>query len=153
MNNAHILYKHNCRRFEFRHKDSLAFHLKLVHLLLARANCCKCQHSLNTESHGGDSPGECRVTENVLKKRRCFHCLRTKPAEDRHCTSYGCACCRACLCKIQCFVDLHNHLLYDSIVSLYQNSVEITLSGHTCNFTTGKDYAIAVLYCKISSKF
>ena len=34
INNAHILYKHSCKRYDVRPKDLLAFRLELVHLLL-----------------------------------------------------------------------------------------------------------------------
>ena len=34
INNAHILYKHSCKRYDVRPKDLLAFRLELLHLLL-----------------------------------------------------------------------------------------------------------------------
>ena len=144
----------------------LAFHLELVHLLLAGANSRKCQHPSNTGSHGGDSPGECRlvhVTEIALEGDVSTVCA---PSQLRIGTVLVMVVHVAVFVSVRfsallIFMNIFDPLLYDSIVfyfavwlysivSLHQNSVEIFLSGPIfCNFTTGKDYTIAVLGARI----
>ena len=109
VNNAHILYKHNCTRANVRPKDLLGFRLELAHLLLDETRQRKRQNPANQESEG-DRSGECRlvkVSQMRMKRGRCFYCLRTKDNGERHCTSYGCAGCSVRLCKTPCFEEYH----------------------------------------------
>ena len=110
VNNAHILYKHNCRKEGVRPKDLLGFRLELVHLLLDRTYCRKRQRPTNHQSE--DSTGECRlvrVTDVGLKRGRCSYCLKAHRPQDRHFTTYACSNCRVRLCKLNCFDEYHRN--------------------------------------------
>ena len=111
VNNAHILYKHNCRKVGVKSKDLLAFRLELVHLLLDRAVGRKRQRVIGHET-GHNSREECglvSVSEAGLKRGRCTHCLNTKDKKDRCFTSYACGSCCVRLCKVHCFAAYHRH--------------------------------------------
>ena len=53
INNAHILYKHSCKRYDVRPKDLLAFRLELVHLLLEEVGLPKAGAETATSNWGG----------------------------------------------------------------------------------------------------
>ena len=96
VNNAHILYKHNCRKDGVRPKDLLAFRLELVHLLLDRTYCRK-RHRPSNHRSEECSPGECRlvrVTDVGLKRGRCNYCLQAHRPQDRHFATFACSSCR-----------------------------------------------------------
>ena len=113
VNNAHILYKHNCRKVGIRPKDLLAFRLELVHLLLDSAYCRKRQRPTCHPSEE-TSPEEChlvRVTDVGLKRGRCHYCLHARQPQDRHFTTYACSSCRVRLCKMNCFDQYHRNFV------------------------------------------
>ena len=112
VDNAHILYKHNCRKTGIKCQDLLAFRLKLVHLLLDGADRRKRRRVIGREKTEDNSPGECRlvgVGEVGLKRGRCTHCLSARDKKDRRFTSYACASCCVRLCKVDCFAAYHRH--------------------------------------------
>ena len=113
INNAHILYKHNCKRCKVRSKDQLDFRLELVEMLLKKASSrCRKAGGSGTYSKGkAQSESVCylkKVGELGLKRGRCHHCLKTKKKRPRD-TSFGCSVCRVRLCKTTCFQEYHNY--------------------------------------------
>ena len=105
-NNAHILYKHNCKRCGVKPKDLLGFRLDLARLLLQFGSSSKAQSSVN-KGKAQDVSVCClsRVSDIGLKRGRCHQCIKMK--RKRH-TSFGCSVCKIRLCKIRCFQEYHN---------------------------------------------
>ena len=114
INNAYILYKHNCKRFGSKPMSLYEFRKALVDLLLK--DCLCRQRASQCGSSLTDSLRLCRLvrlSDLHLKRGRCYRCLSKK---RRGCgdgkvgfTVYGCAQCRVRLCKIDCFEDYHRH--------------------------------------------
>lgn len=113
INNAHILYKHNCKRCEVKAVDQLAFRLELASALLkAGSRCRKGSEGTCSDSKGkAHSESMCylkTVEEIGLKRGRCHHCLKSKKERPRH-TSFGCSVCLVRLCKTTCFEEYHTY--------------------------------------------
>ena len=107
-NNAHILYKHNCKRCGVKPKDLLAFRLELARLLLKFGTRSKAQSSAGTTGET-QNVSVCylkKVSDIGLKRGRCHQCLKMK--RRRH-TSFGCSVCRVRLCKTDCFQEYYNY--------------------------------------------
>ena len=112
INNAHILYKHDCKRCKVKPKDGLAFRLDLARLLLKKGSRCRMATCSGGSSEGkAQSESVCyvkKVEEIGLKRGRCHHCLKMKKKKPHH-TSFGCSVCRVRLCKTTCFKEYHNY--------------------------------------------
>ena len=107
-NNAHILYKHNCKRCGVKPKDQLAFRLELARSLLRFGTRCKVQSSsCRGEAQGVSVCYLKKVSEIGLLRGRCHQCLKMK--RKRKDTSFGCSVCRVRLCKTKCFEEYHNY--------------------------------------------
>ena len=105
IDNAHILYKHNCIKFGVKPKDQLSFRLEVAHLLLQIGS----RTSALKHPRSKDDEGLCllkRVTEIGLKRGRCHQCLKTKRGKPNY-TSFGCSACKVRLCKTTCFAEYH----------------------------------------------
>ena len=108
INNAHILYKHNCRQSKVKPKDQLAFRLELARLLLKFGSRSKQVHSSSGSGKAQDV-SVCylkRVSDIGLKRGRCHQCLQMKRSRF---TSFGCSVCEVRLCKTDCFAEYHNY--------------------------------------------
>ena len=100
-NNAHILYKHNCKRCGVKPRDLLGFCLELAHLLLQFGDRSKAQSSVSTGKVQDVSVCYLsRVSDLGLKRGRCHQCLKKKRTGY---TSFGCSVCKVRLRKIGCF--------------------------------------------------
>ena len=115
VDNAFILYKHNCKYYRVKACKLLDFRLDLVRLLLKdkRYRERSPSSSSSSSSSGGgamdDVSVECSLVKSTdagLPRGRCEQCLikRAKPVRF---TSYTCSICRKRLCKIPCFRDFH----------------------------------------------
>lgn len=105
IDNAHILYKHNCTKCSVKPKDQLSFRLELAHLLLQIGS----RSSALKQPRSKDDQGLCllkRVAEIGLKRGRCHQCLKKKREKPR-CSSFGCSVCKVRLCKTTCFAEYH----------------------------------------------
>ena len=77
INNAHILYKHSCKRYDVRPKDLLAFRLELVHLLLDEVHVGVPKGVRQSSASVGRAQSErvCyleKVSKIGLKRGRCL---------------------------------------------------------------------------------
>ena len=111
INNAHILYKHSCKRYDVRHKDSLAFRLELVHLLLEEVGLSKGVRQSSASVCKAQSERVCyleKVSKIGLKRGRCRHC-QLKNRKPPRSSSFGCGVCKVRLCKTTCFAEFHHH--------------------------------------------
>ena len=107
INNAHILYKHCCRRHGFRAQSLLEFRLDLVRLMLEKVGCQRKSRGDRKKARAQDV-SVCyleKLTNMGLKRGRCHQC-RAKKAPPRY-TSFGCGVCGVRLCKTGCFADFH----------------------------------------------
>ena len=108
INNAHILYKHNCKKSLIKPKDQHAFRLELAHLLLQEGTRAKTTRPKERRGATEDTT-VCRlmkVSEIGLKRGKCHQCLKKK--RKRLCfTSFGCSECKVRLCKTTCFAEYH----------------------------------------------
>ena len=118
VNNAHVLYKHNCRFYQVdkkKVKDLLGFRLELVHCLLDRVRITRKRR--HPASHTVARPALvqlCRlqsVSGTALKRGRCFYCLKTQPKQEQHHTTFCCVACGVRLCKTPCYEDYHRHFV------------------------------------------
>ena len=113
INNAHILYKHSCKRYDVRPKDLLAFRLELVHLLLEEVHVGFPKGVRQSSAGVGRAQSErvChleKVSKIGLKRGRCRHC-QLKNRKPPHSSSFGCGVCKVRLCKTTCFAEFHHH--------------------------------------------
>ena len=102
VDNAHILYMHNCRQFKMKPMSLYSFRLNLVEIL--------------NKYRKQPVPRPCasivvgcslkRVSDIGLKRGRCQHCVLVKKSPIHH-TNFGCSQCRVRLCKIPCFAEFH----------------------------------------------
>ena len=109
INNAYLLYKHNCRLFRMHAKELMDFRIELIHLLVARSRHRKRSVVPQSSSYFDGAPSSCslcRVADIGLARGRCRHCSYIGRRPVRH-TSYGCSFCRVRLCKIECFSEYH----------------------------------------------
>ena len=98
VNNAHILYKHCCKRSKVKAKSSLRFHVELAWLLLQKSvRVRRCSH-LDVSSSSNLSGGVCCLSGIGLKRGRSHQCSRVK-RKKAHSISFGCSVCRVRLCK------------------------------------------------------
>ena len=104
VDNAHILYRHNCRRVDMKPMSLKEFRLKLAYLLMKKCPS-KCTRRMVPKS---DVVG-CslsRVLDIGLTRGRCHHYKITNQNPVRH-TFFGCSNCQVRLCKIPCFAQYH----------------------------------------------
>lgn len=107
INNAFLLYKHNCKAYSVTSKDLLDFRTELVKLLIGRSKCKTRSVDSHRPSHGASMGCTlCRVQEVGLKRGKCRHCLDTGVRPAHH-TTYACSFCKVRLCKIPCFAEYH----------------------------------------------
>ena len=108
VDNAFILYKHNCAHYGQVPVKLLDFRLGLIRLLLQHSRCRK---RLAPRDCGmqEDIKGLCRLVRSVdvnLKRGRCHQCV-LKNRDRVKFTSYACSFCKVRLCKITCFAEFH----------------------------------------------
>ena len=108
INNAHILYSHNCRGSPVKPNDLLGFRLELVHCLLDNESRRARKRSATQALHVVVTPlsESCRlvrVDEAGLKRGRCSHCLRTKKKSEQRTTRFCCSHCKVRLCRTGCY--------------------------------------------------
>lgn len=109
INNAWILYKHNCKRCKVRPCELFKFRLDLVRLLLKNTRVRRRASQSIQDSNSAGSMDVCRlmrVTSIGLSRGRCYQCVKVKRPNPR-CTSFGCSNCGVRLCKIGCFAEFH----------------------------------------------
>ena len=113
VNNAYILYKHNCRLSLIKYKDLFAFRMQLVHRLLDSARKPHKRPCLPRPCPDVASE-PCRLVKvenvrlkegKVLKRGKCHHCLQKKRKPKF--TVFACSNCRVRLCKIGCYDEYH----------------------------------------------
>ena len=82
INNAHILYKHNCKKSLIKPKDQHAFRLELAHLHLQEGTGTRAKTARPKErrSETEDTTVCClmKVSEIGLKRGKCHQCLKKK---------------------------------------------------------------------------
>ena len=103
VNNAHILYMHDCKRQGIQPKDLLKFRLGLVRLLLSptRGNT---RSSFGIDVRGVGGCQLVHLSQMQMPRGRCLQCLRKK--KKKH-TTFGCSFCGVRLCKTTCFAEFH----------------------------------------------
>ena len=86
VNNAHILYMHDCKQQGIQPKDLLKFRLGLVHLLLSptRGNT---RSSFGIDVRGVGGCQLVHLSQMQMPRGRCLQCLRKK---KKH-TTFGCS--------------------------------------------------------------
>ena len=112
INNAYLLYKHNCKLFDMPPKELLDFRADLVKLLIRRSRYRKRPVVPQSSSHSRDGVPSgcslCRVGEVGISRGKCRHCLDVGRRPVHH-TTFACSFCKVRLCKIPCFADYHNN--------------------------------------------
>ena len=109
INNAYLLYKHNCRLHDMTPRDLLDFRIDLMKLLIRPG-----KHRYRTvvprspSSGGSASCSLCRVGEVGLRRGKCRHCMDAGINPPHH-TTFACCYCKVRLCKIPCFADFHKN--------------------------------------------
>ena len=109
INNAYLLYKHNCRLHDMTTRDLLDFRIDLMKLLIRPG-----KHRYRTvvprspSSGGSASCSLCRVGEVGLRREKCRHCMDAGINPPHH-TTFACSYCKVRLCKIPCFADFHKN--------------------------------------------
>ena len=116
VNNAFLLYKHNCNHCSLRPKDLFAFRLELVHCLLDSARKPHRRPSLPQPCPDPDvASNPCRLVKvehvhldqgKILKRGKCHYCLQKKRKPVRY-TVFACSHCRVRLCKTGCYDEYH----------------------------------------------
>ena len=107
INNAYLLYWHNCRHYKLKPVELLEFRLSLVRLLLSNT---RQRRPSQSDEVAGTSVSGCslkRVSEMGMRRGRCVQCAIKKRSPVRH-TSFGCHFCRVRLCKVDCFAAYHS---------------------------------------------
>ena len=109
VNNAYILYKHNCKRYDVTPIELLDFRVNLAQKLIGKQR--KRAGSTSHSTGEAQSGVVCRL-EHVSKIRsltrgRCQHCLNIKKTPPGF-TSFGCSSCKVRLCKTACFSEYHS---------------------------------------------
>ena len=114
VNNAFLLYKHDCKRCKVKPNDLLAFRTELVHTLLDGVRKSRKRPALPQPCPDGASD-PCRLARvkdvldregKPLKKGKCYNCLQKRPKKCSF-TSYACSHCRVRLCLIPCYDEYH----------------------------------------------
>ena len=112
INNAYLLYKHNCKLFDMPPKELLDFRADLVNLLICRSRYRKQPVVPQSSSHSRDGVPSgcslCRVGEVGISRGKCRHCLDVGRRPVHH-TTFACSFFKVRLCKIPCFADYHNN--------------------------------------------
>ena len=109
MNNAYLLYNHNCSLHDMTSRDLLDFRIDLMKLLIRPG-----KHRYRTgvprrpSSGGSASCSLCRVGEVGLRRGKCLHCMDAGIHPPHH-TTFACSYCKVRLCKIPCFADFHKN--------------------------------------------
>ena len=112
IDNAHILYKHNCRGSQVKPNDLLGFRLELVHCLLDDVSTRSRKRTAPQALHvvADPLPESCRLVHvndvAGMKRGRCSHCLKTKEKPDQKTTRFCCGHCKVLVCKTGCY-DVH----------------------------------------------
>ena len=111
INNAYLLYKHNCSIFSISPISLLAFRTSLVKLLLGSGKHQRHSVALR-RSRGSDSAQTrssctlCHVSDVGLSRGRCVHCINVGRTPVHH-TTFACSFCGVRLCKMPCFAEFH----------------------------------------------
>ena len=108
INNAYLLYKHNCKLFDMPPKELLDFRADLVKLLIRRSRYRKRPVVPQSSSHSRDGvPSGCSLCRDI-SRGKCCHYLDVGRRLVHH-TTFACSFCKFRLCKIPCFADYHNN--------------------------------------------
>lgn len=107
VNNAFILYKHNCDSFGVPAMDTFAFRMQLIRLLLKDTRCRKRPFPSISDAYAQGGCSLERVSDIGLARGRCRFCVITKRQPMRY-TSFGCSFCKVRLCKVSCFAQYHS---------------------------------------------
>ena len=99
---------YSCKRYDVRPKDSLAFRLELVRLLLEEVGFPKGVRQSSASVGRVQSERVCYLSKIGLKRGRCRHC-RLKNRKPPRSSSFGCGVCKVRLCKTTCFAEFHHH--------------------------------------------
>ena len=113
INNAYLLYKHNCKLFDMPPKELLDCCADLVKLLIRRSRYRKrpVVPQSSSPSRDGVPTGGCslcRVGEVGISRGKCRHCLDVGRRPVHH-TTFACSFCKVRLCKTPCFADYHKN--------------------------------------------
>ena len=107
INNAYLLYKHNCATHKKNPKELLQFRLELVDSLFQGSRKRSRPSNVDRMDQSHVICTLMRVTDLGLKRGRCYHCQQKK-VSPVHFTSFGCSACRIRLCKTGCFTEYHS---------------------------------------------
>ena len=106
VNNAYILYKHNCRRMKVKSQVLKWFRLKVIGSLLCTSQVYRCSRSSSVAmvSLGAPlSPRACvrvNVKEVMLPRGRCHYCVsEKKPSKEQKHTTMACPICVRRICR------------------------------------------------------
>ena len=111
VNNAYLLYQHDCRRAGMRPVVRKDFRLALIDQLIRKCpiKCTRKRRALESVSSVVVGCSLSRVSEIGLPRGRCYHCTVMKRHPVRH-TFFGCSSCKVRLCKIPCYGEFHQNL-------------------------------------------
>ena len=111
INNAYLLYKHNCKLFDMPPKELLDFRADLVNLL-RQSRYRKRPVVPQSLRHSRDGVlrgcSLCRVGEVGISRGKCRHCLDEGRRPVHH-TTFACSFCKVRLCKTPYFADYHKN--------------------------------------------
>ena len=106
INNAYLLYKHNCKVFT---KELRTFRFRtelLIHRSRHRKRCVVPQSLRHSRDAAPSGCSLRRVREVGLTRGKCRHCMDIGRHPVHH-TTFACSFCRVRLCKIPCYDDYH----------------------------------------------
>ena len=113
VDNAFILYKHNCTYYKQTPIKLLDFRLRLVHLLLRQSRCRK-RLASRDYSMEEDPKGSCCLVRSIdvdLKRGRCCQCVLKNRNPVRF-TSFACSFCSARLLALTNFTSFELLMLF-----------------------------------------
>lgn len=109
VNNACILYKHDCKRCQVKPMELLTFRLKLQRLLLRDTRCRRPSHQSTEDNACCMSVCHLKPVSDIgLARGRCHHCVQINREKIGY-TSFGCSNCKVRLCKTTCFAEYHRN--------------------------------------------
>lgn len=108
VNNAYLIYVHNCRRCSVSAVELMLFRLDLANLMVNRS-CTRRLRVRNCASVQSESVCHLVKVEEVgLARGRCSQCLEVKRKPVRF-TSFACSTCCVRLCRTTCFAEYHKY--------------------------------------------
>ena len=106
INNAYILYRHNCVIFGLKPMESFDFRLSLVGLLAKDTRCRKRPFPCMGDAARQGGCRLKRLADISMSRGKCHFCIINKRRPVGF-TSFGCSYCKVRLCKVDCFAEYH----------------------------------------------